>query len=174
METENPFVQSSELILALLDQHAADERVCLEAVLVELCRHFQRNTIPITKLEKVVPRIVLPKEEANLLARREVLNIFKRWGICLDVVDDRNGDYVQISVTAVPTIFFRRLGNENAEEMTRLVRLYLDELGNHQGELESFIGQCDTGKDIDWGRVLRWMPAEILELVKSKSCRGGF
>ena len=156
--------------LVLIDQHAADERVSVEAILQELCDGFINHNVEIKHLSEVEPRVILSKVEAELLARSDILSIFSRWGIHLDVPRS-SSDYVQVTVTAVPTCLKARLGREEAKEITRLIKLYLPVLDNSLGELEAMLVTGGIEK-FDWVRVLRWMPKEMLELCNSKACRG--
>jgi DNA mismatch repair protein MLH3 len=158
--------------LVLIDQHAADERVAVEEILQELCQGFMSNTIRQTEVSG--PTIVLTRLEAQLLASSTFLGIFARWGISLELEELGEGDYIQIPIKAVPTLLASRLARKEASEMTRLVRLYLDQLDENRSEVESLISKCDNGESDDWQRVQRWMPKEMLELANSKACRSTF
>jgi len=156
--------------VVLIDQHAADERVSVERILRDLCEGFAENTMDITQLTNVELMSVLTRAEGELLARPETLDIFRRWGIQL-VVPEAQGDYVQVAVRTVPTAFVLRLGRKEATEMTRLIKLYLPILKSSLGELETLLAEEDIS-ELDWGRIMRWMPKEMLELANSKACRG--
>jgi DNA mismatch repair protein MLH3 len=158
--------------LVLIDQHAADERVAVEEILQELCEGFMSNTIRQTEVSG--PTIVLTRLEAQRLASSTFLDIFARWGMTLELEEVGEGDYIQVPIKAVPTLLASRLAREEASEMTRLVRLYLDQLEEHTTELQSLISKYDNGDTDDWQRVQRWMPKEMLELVNSKACRSTF
>jgi DNA mismatch repair protein MLH3 len=153
--------------LVLLDQHAADERVSVEGILQGLCEGFMRDEIEYTILSRTTPRIVLSREEALVLSDPSVMDVFRRWGILLEV-EEGDGDYVQVGVRAVPTILLSRLGRQEGSEMTRLVKLYLPILKDSSRELEVALRDGEA----DWGRMMRWMPKEMLELANSKACRG--
>ena len=155
--------------VVLIDQHAADERVSVELIYRELCDGFVKDTLQITELAEQ-PQVILSREEAKSLALPENLAILQRWGIHL-VLPEIKGDYVQVSVKAVPSAFVLRLRRKEAVEMTRLIKMYLPTLGSSMGQLRALIEEgADAG--IEWGRVLRWMPKEMIELAKSKACRG--
>jgi DNA mismatch repair protein MLH3 len=158
--------------LVLIDQHAADERVAVEEILQELCKGFMGNTIRQTEVSG--PAIVLTRLEAQRLASSTFLGIFARWGITLELEELGEGDYIQIPIKAVPTLLASRLARKEASEMTRLVRLYLDQLEGHTTELGSLILKYDNGDVDDWQRLQRWMPKEMLELANSKACRSTF
>jgi DNA mismatch repair protein MLH3 len=158
--------------LVLIDQHAADERVAVEEILQELCEGFMSNTIRQTEVSG--PAIVLTRLEARRLASSTFLDIFARWGITLELEELGEGDYMQIPIKAVPNLLASRLARKEASEMTRLVRLYLDQLEKSHTELRSLISKYDNGDVDDWQRVQRWMPREMLELANSKACRSTF
>lgn len=165
----------------MIDQHAADERISVESLLIELCEGFLLDTIPITELQEPLPAVILGRQEAVELSTPGVADIFARWGIELAVPSvgafeggDGLGEYVQVPIRAVPTALKVRLGRKEASEMTRLVKLFLPVLADGLGQVQSLIerGQRDTQEDkVDWGEVLRWMPKEMLELANSKACR---
>ena len=155
--------------LVLIDQHAADERVAVEAILQELCEGFMSDTI--RQSEVSGPAIVITRSEAQRLASSTFLGIFARWGISLGLGELGEGDYIQVPIKAVPTILASRLARKEASEMTRLVRLYLIQLDETHDELQSLISKYDNGEVDDWQRVQRWMPREMLELANSKACR---
>jgi DNA mismatch repair protein MLH3 len=144
----------------------------VERILAELCRGFMRDSMEVTVLTRTTPMIVLTREEARMLDLPGIKEIFHRWGIHLEM-DGGDGDYIQAEVGAVPTILSSRLGRQDASEMTRLVKLYLPIVTASIGELQVSLGEInrDAG-DAAWQRMMRWMPQEMLELVRSKACRG--
>ncbi|WWC62376.1 uncharacterized protein I303_104972 [Kwoniella dejecticola CBS 10117] len=184
---------SNDKALVLIDQHAADERISVERVLHDLCAGFKEDDIPYTKL-KHVPSIILTLAETRILRYAKVLEVFRRWGVHLDRPEEKEnqarGDYTQIEVRAVPTVFVGRLGKKEGVEMTRLIRGYLPVLEDNLGGIEALIGTY-SGGDINEegstgmdersagvgsgegrGKEMRFMPKEMLELANSKACRG--
>jgi DNA mismatch repair protein MLH3 len=163
--------------LVMIDQHAADERVSIEAILKELCEGFLADSIPITELSEPLPAIIISRQEAGLLCEAGKNESLARWGIELDVSAFRgseggdDGDYVQIPIRAVPIALKDRLGRKEASEMTRLIKLYLPVLGVGMRQIDALINRSEGGDMVDWGEVLRWMPKEMLELAVSKACR---
>ncbi|KIR29711.1 DNA mismatch repair protein MLH3 [Cryptococcus deuterogattii LA55] len=171
--------------LALIDQHAADERISVEKVLLELCEGFARDDLSVAELTKTQPMIILTQAETQILSQPGVLPLFKRWGIRLTVPSELSqGEYVQVKVDAVPLALLSRLGRKEGLEMTRLVRGYLPVVAEHTGEITNLVKNLEGkamkgGEDGDtegygghWGRVMRFMPREMLELANSKACRG--
>lgn len=173
--------------LALIDQHAADERISVEKVLQELCEGFARDDLSVAELTETQPMIILTQAETRILSQPGVLPLFKRWGIRLTVPSELSqGEYVQVKVDAVPLALLSRLGRKEGLEMTRLVRGYLPVVEEHTGEIANLVKNLEgkamvggEGGDIegyggDWARVMRFMPREMLELANSKACRGMF
>ncbi|XAO21747.1 hypothetical protein I312_100502 [Cryptococcus bacillisporus CA1280] len=171
--------------LALIDQHAADERISVEKVLQELCEGFARDDLSVAELTETQPMIILTQAETRILSQPGVLPLFKRWGIRLTVPSELSqGEYVQVKVDAVPLALLSRLGRKEGLEMTRLVRGYLPVVEEHTGEIANLVKNLEgkamvggEGGDIegyggDWARVMRFMPREMLELANSKACRG--
>ncbi|ODN74542.1 hypothetical protein L202_06913 [Cryptococcus amylolentus CBS 6039] len=170
--------------LALIDQHAADERVSVEGILWELCEGFRKGDIAAERLKDGSEvGVVLTKGEGEVLRRDGVIEVFKRWG--MDLALDHlwiDGDYTQIMVRSVPASLASRLKRKEAVEVTRLIRGYLPVLQESLGQIQvlvrdlekKFIDQDDEGEGYGgtWGRIMRFMPKEMLELANSKACRG--
>lgn len=161
--------------LAILDQHAVDERASLEAILDTLCRSFADDDMASACLEEGSVRLVLSRQEMEHLETPGVRAVLERWGIKLGPAH-ADGDYCQIDVQAVPELL-DRLARKQGTELTRLLRLYLPEVAEGIGEVQALIAALDgtssrgSGRK-SWNSVLRWMPREMLELAKSKACRG--
>ncbi|WVQ65973.1 uncharacterized protein L199_004151 [Kwoniella botswanensis] len=166
--------------VVLVDQHAADERISVENILASLCMGFRNDSMAITKLMKHTPRIILTTQEMRQLSQPGVKEVFKRWGIHLTVppLEGLEGDYVQMQVDAVPSLLVGRLGKKEGVEMSRLIRGHLPVLTDDLGVIEALIGSFEQSSDKteekrnDWGKEMRFMPREMLELANSKACRG--
>lgn len=157
-------LEAGDRALVVFDQHAADERVAVETILDGLCEGFASDTMPTTELDDV--RLVLTRAEGEILALPGVRDVLCRWGIALSQPEE--GDYIQVSVLTIPSAL-ERLGRKKGEEMTRLLKVYLPLLAENLGEIQAFLAS-----EQGLARVLRWMPAEMLELANSKACRGMF
>ena len=162
---------AKQTAVCLIDQHAADERVSVELLLNELCEGFASSATPAKPLDPPIG-IVLTRSEANALTSDDIVEVLRRWGIYLAPLstDEDTADYNQINVTAVPAAL-PRLGHRDAEDLLRLLRTYLPAIEEHTGEIHALLSDTDQGTVIDRGRILRWMPKEMLDLVNSKACR---
>jgi DNA mismatch repair protein MLH3 len=129
----------------------------------------------IRQTEVAGPVVVLTRYEADRLSQPGVLYIFSRWGISLELPQTSSeGSYVQVPITAVPTLLASRLARKEASETTRLIRSYLEQLSEEFPEIQAALdrhSQAGGGGKDDWQLVQRWMPKEMLELANSKACR---
>ena len=111
---ESPQVPSRTL--ALVDQHAADERVRVEWLQREACLGYLRNDgtgVERTALDPPVP-ILLTKHEKLLLQRNgDIRDLFASWGVEFapmndtgerDGQDDGHSNYSQVAVMSIPEI----------------------------------------------------------------------
>ncbi|GAB1519851.1 DNA mismatch repair protein [Rhizoctonia solani] len=110
---------TSERILVLVDQHAADERVRVERYLKALCIGFIRDKVDIMQLKPPV-KILLTRKEANILTRPDTLNALSRWGLCIEIhlpdtldvqtlAEDR--DFCQVDVISVPDVVSKKVSS---------------------------------------------------------------
>nr|ODN94435.1 hypothetical protein L204_04567 [Cryptococcus depauperatus CBS 7855] len=177
--------------LSLIDQHAADERVEVERILLELCEGFTQGNLKVHRTENTADSdglmITLTRPEASVLSQPGVVPLFKRWGIDLRLPYDLlEMEYVQVKVHTVPNTFSSRLSKKEGIELTRLVKGYLSTIVDNAGEIDAFLRSlhvqdvarykeedkqdiCHSG---NWNNVVRFMPRELLELANSKACRG--
>lgn len=184
-------------LLICLDQHAADERVRLEGILadyVAACnlRHRRRSSWDdgmscgaSRKLKEPIS-IYLPANEASeVLSKTSLIRrstVF--WGLELHphaevddpsvLLDDRPG--VRLSVTRLPEPLADRL-RVDVNALTGVVRSFVDWCragngvvgGDHVPEDNRCRGGDSAG---DWMSALRLLPPRLLDLFKSKACRG--
>lgn len=108
-----------ERVLALVDQHAADERVRVERYLKGLCIGFLQDEVEKLRLEPST-KILLTRQEVEMLARPGTLNALSRWGLCVDfhvpniphdseLSSTQNHEFCQADVIAVPDVVSRRV-----------------------------------------------------------------
>ena len=167
--------RSTHPTVILIDQHAADERVSVEGILESLCSGFLNGDVERTLLREPLPRITLSLQDAGDFSRPDVFAVLQRWGI--DFVPSTQEamestlDWECFDVRSVPTALLSRLGRKGGEEMTRLIQGYLIELQDVMGELMNLLREAEAAT-VDWGRAMRFVPKEMLELANSKACRG--
>ena len=112
--------EGSGSTLALLDQHAASERVRVERFLGELCKGKS------VTLNATVP-ILLAPNEAQVV--REAHQLLPRWGLVLEsqsekdsVLDTTKPDaYEQVLVSAVPDVVSRKVLAKHCMESDHLL-----------------------------------------------------
>ncbi|KAG8740279.1 DNA mismatch repair protein [Ceratobasidium sp. 414] len=104
-------LQQPDRILALVDQHAADERIRVERYLKRLCSGFLRGEVEVLKMDKP-KRVLLARREAEILQGQDALDSLERWGLWLElnVPTSQRGsstqefEFVQVDVTGVPGV----------------------------------------------------------------------
>ncbi|ELU45632.1 histidine kinase-, DNA gyrase b-, and HSP90-like ATPase domain-containing protein [Rhizoctonia solani AG-1 IA] len=167
---------TSERILVLVDQHAADERVRVERYLKGLCIGFIRDKVDITQLKPPV-KILLTRKEANILTRPDTLNALSRWGLCIEIhlpdtldvqtlAEDR--DFCQVDVISVPDVVSKKLVDKR--ELSVFVKAMLDTI-DVEGCTHWPFPSANVEND-DWVKALRFCPAPLFELLNSRACRG--
>ncbi|KAK4055183.1 DNA mismatch repair protein [Microbotryomycetes sp. JL201] len=169
--------------LAVIDQHAASERVRVEKYLRDLCNAFvagecarmTRLSSESTDLGFDYGRVVVVSahEADQLMANAKAL---VRWGVDIYVPpnlkerqdDDESHivtDYVQVHVQAVPAIIAERLSKD-----ARLLQDFVRSLAQNLPSSTSVPQPRDL--NVPWHTVLRQCPSIIVELINSKACRG--
>ncbi|CAE7079576.1 unnamed protein product [Rhizoctonia solani] len=168
---------TSERILVLVDQHAADERVRVERYLKKLCTGFIQDAVECFKFESPT-KILLARREAEILARSDVLNALLRWGLCVEVhapssLDGRvpmeAQDFCQAEVVFVPDVVSKRLVDQR--ELSDFVKAMVTSIDS-EGFSHWPPPSLSDIQDNDWVRVLRFCPPPLFELVSSRACRG--
>ena len=114
--------QTPSRTLALVDQHAADERVRVEWLQRELCLGYLRDDdgtgVGRTILDPSVP-ILLTMHERSILQRSgDVRDMLASWGVEFGPINDvgeednhsnNDGNYSQVTVTSIPEIVSHRV-----------------------------------------------------------------
>lgn len=175
-------------MLVLIDQHAADERIRVERFLKELCNRAVQGGAESAALD-AKKGIVLTRDEATLLQKKEVVHELRRWGLHLEpvaIVESLTVDWVQVDVLAVPALLRDKVQLLTSPHMAGTK-------GNIQllqgDELQTLLKGClakykvegcprwshasmDELPEKEWLRALKLCPWELIELVNSKACRG--
>ncbi|KAL5636698.1 hypothetical protein ACGC1H_000607 [Rhizoctonia solani] len=168
---------TSERILVLVDQHAADERVRVERYLKRLCTGFIQDTVESFRFDSPI-KILLARREAEILARSDLLNALSRWGLCVDIhvpspLDGRNStegrDFCQADVLFVPDVVSKRLVDKR--ELSEFVKAMVATV-DAEGFSHWPPSSASHVEDGGWVKALRLCPLPLFELVNSRACRG--
>ncbi|KII95000.1 hypothetical protein PLICRDRAFT_33829 [Plicaturopsis crispa FD-325 SS-3] len=183
-------------VLAMIDQHAADERVRVERFLRDLCLGFLRYTshdavhasgVQTRELQPPVPILLTWHDACRLAQSGDLQRAFGSWGIHFvdlqrleepeEVEEDGESrpTYVQVFVSRIPEIVGDKLLTD--DELRELVKGFLAKLeteGTASMLAPTSTQQLsDTNDDgATWLKALRWCPRGLLDLINSKACRG--
>ncbi|KAJ1308903.1 hypothetical protein OPQ81_004588 [Rhizoctonia solani] len=168
---------TSERVLVLVDQHAADERVRVERYLKGLCTGFIRGGVEGFQFEVPI-KVLLARREAEILARSDIRDALSRWGLCVgthvpSVLDERvsmgEQEFSQAEVISVPGVVSKRLGDKRElSDFVKAMIVAIDADGCIHWPLPSLVKIDDS----DWVKALRFCPSPLFELVNSRACRG--
>lgn len=154
--------------LAVIDQHAADERVMLEKFFNEITsKSLQETATPLAYPLK----IYLSEDEYKFLG--EYYNLFRQFGILFSLASDwshlKEGKVLFLTLTHVPELAFRKVspatGQINKEFAEKLVLGYTRDL---------MTKKCSTlpiDHSLNWTISIRNYPVALVELFQSKACR---
>ena len=114
------YTSGSDRVLALIDQHAADERVRVERYLKRLCSSFLLGQVEVLELEP--PRqVLLTRREAEVVSRPVMVNQLMKWGLWIEQqalasqrivgvnAATQEFDFIQVDVIAVPDVVPRKV-----------------------------------------------------------------
>ncbi|KDE09621.1 hypothetical protein MVLG_00028 [Microbotryum lychnidis-dioicae p1A1 Lamole] len=167
--------------LAVIDQHAASERVRVENFLQDYCGTVARGgTVATMGLNGEEGALILvSSKEAEFV--KEHLGDFERWGILLgfDAPDSVSGnrsasssivstDYAQLRLLRVPKITADRLSTEPRLQQS-LVRSFVALLENQPS---SGSAPSKSSHGVHWTHLLKDAPPVMIDLINSKACRG--
>lgn len=170
-------------ILILIDQHAADERLRVEALLTELCAPLPTSTqgyrtklghqshVAFTMLDQPI-RVALSAAEKTQFVVHAAR--FAAWGILFDVTSTNTTRPQSIlSVTALPPVIFERCKADPQVLITLLrtaVWKYADAI-----HLPPPIAPAEWDESLDnreaWVRRISDCPEGLIDLVNSRACR---
>ena len=175
-------------LLVLVDQHAADERIKVEGLLVGLCqrpseslRSFEsplgfRSAINMTHLPKPVQFELRAKEFA--IFKRHASH-FAKWGILYDLIltygespgaEPRNT--CRLIILTLPPSIAERCRTE-PKLLIELLRgeAWKMEASENQIHQSSTGSKCTTDGEPTWLRLVHSCPQGILDMINSRSCR---
>lgn len=176
--------EMSNGILTLVDQHAADERVQVEALYEELCTPNVSNTyrsrlghralVASTLLDKPVQFVVSSRE---LMHFTTYADSFACWGILYDIlapaipvgnVETSSKDQRTLSVTSLPPSISERCKSD-AGLLIALLRSTVWKYAT--GTCRATSASFTSDKAPSWVQRLASCPEGIVELVNSRACR---
>ncbi|GMF62144.1 unnamed protein product [[Candida] boidinii] len=174
-------MNDTHTVLALLDQHACDERIKLENLIKNYI--YDINHIDSIANYKIIRpiEIVLTVEEIQLLENFK--NNLSFWGIRFDILKNGNSDDYEdedkiVRITHLPDFTQSRfLKNGKEFELRNGIRQYLFDILNQKKRKYSSCQVVDVGGNSvggngdEWWLYIPHMPDMILEILKSKSCR---
>ncbi|EPE07726.1 dna mismatch repair protein [Ophiostoma piceae UAMH 11346] len=156
-----------ESILILVDQHAADERCRVEALLQD---YFSASAAPETVnantavLAKPL-KFELPAHELSALRRAR--GYFRHWGIHYDILaSGRKDDAALLRVDRLPVSIVDRC----AQGPRLVMDILRSEVSDRGANLS--VGSVPAASEaLSWITRLNRCPQPILDLVSSKACR---
>ena len=194
-------IRNNSQVLVLVDQHAADERIRIEALLMELCARPSLeisgvrsklgfiSAIHTTRLEKAI-MFHITVQEHRLFQRYAAL--FARWGILFDLSQPRqesslaeSQDGCQVTIHTLPPGIAERC----RVDVPQLAKLMRGEVWRRQEGINSR-SMCvkdsqppisegfgidnslnELSNDSSWLDRIRDCPQGILDMLNSRSCR---
>ena len=173
-------------VLVIVDQHAADERIRIEALYAELftapseqALKFQSSLGLSSAIETTCltePITFRVKSQERILFRRHSA-FFARWGILFDLSQPQLGpsvvestDLCQISIRTLPPGIAERC----RVDVKCLIELMRREIWKKEEGENGFSGNLSADSfehESDWLRRIRDCPQGILDLLNSRSCR---
>ncbi|CAO1626218.1 unnamed protein product [Parajaminaea phylloscopi] len=179
-------------LLLCIDQHAADERVRFERILAEYvsachqrwnCRDssHRKDGCGASRELKEPVRIELLDREADTVLREHspVAKAMSFWGLVVrgESFDSRlqaTPGHTAVVVTHVPEPVGQRLRTERAL-LCSVLRSFIDWCQAPDGSLDASAVRAADPHALDptsWMSALRLLPPRLLDLFKSKACRG--
>jgi len=176
--------QGPSRTLVLVDQHAADERVRVEWLQREICLAYLQDDdgagVKRIVLDPPVPILLTRHEKLVLLRRGDIRDLLASWGVEFSPIKDAgeednpfdyDGGYSQVTVTSIPEIVSNRLSS--GDNLQDLIKGVLVDPLNDTFRGPPVPSLPSHHKDVfSWKRALRSCPAQLLELLNSKACRG--
>jgi DNA mismatch repair ATPase MutL len=157
--------------LVLVDQHAAHERVRLEAMLSQYVRdcldkHSSRTPRHTSKL------ISLPVHLARAFKDEETIQSLAFWGFDILLGEEQRTDAL-IQIDAIPCIMNEKLGSDQAlgAFLVDLAASLEDESVRRRMKL-SPLSLAQAQSENGWIITLGHLPTPILDLFNSMACRG--
>lgn len=160
-------------LLAIVDQHAADERIKIEGLLRELC-----SRVEIVMLQSPLCFDV-PTWEATLLETSR--DYWARWGFSYSVeaesvsgLENQSSCVKNITISTLPAVIVERC----TREPRLLIEMLRAEVSKRAGDNKTFritqslpVQPGDQGDRHSWMRHINSCPSGLVEMLNSRACR---
>ncbi|KAH4196183.1 hypothetical protein HBI06_173950 [Parastagonospora nodorum] len=184
---ENPKHDAARPLLVLIDQHAADERIRVEALLRELCSPMDTHCSGYqSKLghRALVGSVMLENPPKFTVSRQEQLHFatyadrFASWGILFDFVDSATNSVKVVTseepsrllcVTALPPGISERC-QADAQLLISFLRTAVWKYANDLS-LSTETSLPQPSQPLDWIGRLGHCPEGLVDIINSRACR---
>ncbi|KAI9376552.1 hypothetical protein BJX61DRAFT_489781 [Aspergillus egyptiacus] len=148
--------------LALIDQHAADERCRVESLFEE----FVAGPHGVQTIE--VDPIILEIPTAELILLRKQAGFFKSWGVEYEIERDPQSNKMLIAVSRLPTLIAERCRTE-PDLILNIIRGEIWKRTEDGGRSSPAVGKPEHSEG--WVARLAGCPQGIVDLLNSRACR---
>ncbi|KAI2155164.1 DNA mismatch repair protein [Ophidiomyces ophidiicola] len=150
-------------VLVLVDQHAADERINVEQLFIEVCS----QTVDTTSLSQPIS-FKVSSQEAQLFTSQS--DYFASWGCLYSVSrEETQSQYSAVKISALPTLIYERCRTEP--------KLAIDMLRSEiwmrkdAGVTPKPRALEPNSEPAPWPQLISQCPRGIIELLSSRACR---
>ena len=164
--TDDANLESSSA-LVMLDQHASDERCCLETLMED---YFERDAA--TGHPKAIIEILhrpleyeISRRECEILAQYR--QYFELWGIMVHVGVNGKQPSGRLTVTGLPPSILERCKTEPR----LLIEMVRKEIWRLEEDGPARTQQREASAEVPWAVNFHGCPPWILQLLQSRSCR---
>ncbi|KAL1957163.1 hypothetical protein VTO42DRAFT_6306 [Malbranchea cinnamomea] len=153
-------------ILALVDQHAADERYRVEQLFNEMCGSHKSPSVEGIFLAEPIS-FKIPSHEARLF--ESLSDYFASWGCLYNVAKEAKGNLYNVQVTKLPTLIAERC---RLEPKLVMDMLRSESWAQHEGEKKRSLSRIRAGRSTaTWLECIGDCPKGIVDLLNSRACR---
>ncbi|KAF6834413.1 vacuolar membrane protein [Colletotrichum musicola] len=166
-------------VLVLIDQHAADERCRLEALMQDYFEAQEGSDNVVARIERLDKSLQFEFSAKERSLLRIYSHHFRRWGIVYRVEEPETSQWrhkskqlCKIEVVGLPPSILERCRTEPKilADLLRAEAWKLQEEG--RPPVRPFnLGKGSSGQEIDWISNFHGCPQGILDLLNSRSCR---
>lgn len=156
--------QNKEKYLAIVDQHAADERIKLEKYFSDInSKSLQKTATPLAYPMK----LILTDQEFSFF--KESSHLFRQFGIFYYLGSFRKSEKPFLVLTHIPELGFRKVSQSTGQIDKEFAQKLL--LGHAKDIMEKRSSSLPINHALHWSVTIRNYPVAIIELFQSKACR---